>query len=246
MDCARDIVDAPKSIRALDDLILLPVVPDPGNILCMALNYQSHIDEAIASGETFIRCPEFPLLSPKVSSTLAAHHQDIQIPARAALFDYEIELAFVIGASCKNVKKKDWRNYVAGFCVSVDMSIRVPNFHPQIAFETKNFDGAFPIGPWLVTTDEIDDVANMMLSLRVNGELRQFEAVGNCIFDVGDTIEYWSSRMTLSPGDIFTLGTPSGVGAFAKDPSSALLKPGDVVEASIGELGTLRNRIVAS
>lgn len=233
------------ALHDLSDLKLLPVVPDPANILCLALNFQSHIDECASLGLDFVKRLDFPLLSPKVSGALAAHNADIVYPKTGRQLDYEIELAFVVGRPCRDIKRAQWRDYVAGFTISTDLTLRDIAFQPIRIFEGKNFDGSFPLGPWLVTCDEIEDPSKLHLCLKVNGETRQSESMEKAFFDVGDVLEYWSARMTLNPGDVFTLGTPAGVGYFAKDQDAKLLHPGDIIEAEITGIGTLTNRIVA-
>lgn len=244
---AREIAASPPAVLDLANLHLLPVVPDPGKVLCVALNFQSHIDECRAHGMNFLTRPERPLLSPKVPSTLIGHGADIPYPSIGKQLDYEIELAFVIGRVCRNARRDEWRDYVAGFTVANDLTLRdIISFPPVGLIEGKNFDAALPLGPWLVTNDEIAEPSSLHLRLRVNGKERQSESMANAFFDAGAVIEYWSSRMTLLPGDVFTLGCPAGVGFFSKDPASALLRPGDVVEAEISGIGTLVNQIVAS
>jgi acylpyruvate hydrolase len=232
-------------LPALTSLRLLPPVSDPGKVLCVALNFQSHIDECRAHGMDFIQRTDFPLISPKVPSALTGHEHDIVLPPGGRQLDYEVELALVISKRCRAIARDDWRSYVAGFCVSVDLCLREIAFRPNGVFEGKNYDGFLPLGPYLVTPDEAPDPATMILSLSVNGQLRQSEPMANALFDLGAVLEYWSARMTLEAGDVFTLGTPSGVGIFHADPSTALLQPGDVIEASISGVGLLRNRIIA-
>lgn len=243
---ARTLAERPHSMTLeLPGLRLLPTVPEPGKVLCVALNFQSHIDECQAHGQDFIRKQDFPLLSPKVPSALAAHRQEIVYPPQGRQLDYEVELAFVIGRTCRNARRRQWRDYVTGFTVSVDITLRDIAFRPLGLFEGKNYDGFLPLGPWLITEDEIADPGALHLSLSVNGEERQSESMASAFFDAGDVIEYWSARMTLEPGDVFTLGSPAGVGVFGADPERTLLHPGDSIEASISGIGTLANTIVA-
>lgn len=234
------------SVGDLSSLRLLPPISNPGKLMCVALNFQSHIDECQAYGMDFIKRTSFPLISPKMPNTLAGHGADIVLPEGGEQLDYEVELAFVVSKQCRNVNAKDWRDYVAGFTVSVDLCLREIAFQPFGVFEGKNYDGFLPLGPYLITPDEAPDPEHMHLALSVNGEQRQSESMGQAFFGVGAVLEYWSARMSLEAGDVFTLGTPAGVGIFHADPSAALLQPGDVIEADIKGVGVLRNQIVSA
>jgi len=232
-------------VMALADIRLLPPISDPGKILCVALNFQSHIDECQAYGMDFIQRTPFPLLAPKMPNTLIGHEGDVVYPEGGEQLDYEVELAFIISRHCRNVKAADWRDYVAGFTLSTDLCLREIAFKPFGVFEGKNYDGFLPLGPYLVTPDEAPSPHEMVVTMHVNGEQRQKETMANAFFNVGEVLEYWSARMTLEAGDVFTLGTPAGVGIFHENPHTMLLKPGDVIESAVEGLGVLRNRIVS-
>ena len=224
----------------------LPVVSRPGKVLCVGLNFPSHIEEARRAGQLLPPAVTEPLGFSKVASALAGHGQPIVFPRHGRQLDYEVELAFVIGKRCENVAAADFGQYVAGCSIAVDYSLRDLLFRSGgNPFQAKNFDGFCPLGPALVTLDEIGDPDQRCLRLWVNDELRQEESMKNALFGCADVLAYGSQRFSFEPGDVVTCGTPAGVGIFSTDPDRWLLKPGDVVRASIDGLGTLVNPIVA-
>lgn len=224
----------------------LPVVQRPGKVLCVGLNFPSHIDESRHAGQLLPPDVTEPLGFAKVGSALAGHGKPIVFPRHGRQLDYEVELAFVIGQRCSNVAAADFNEYVAGCCIAVDYSLRDLLFRSGgNPFQAKNFDGFCPLGPTLVTLDEIGRPDERRLRLWVNDELRQDESMENALFGCADVLAYWSQRFSFEPGDVITCGTPAGVGIFSADPERWLLKPGDVVRASIDGLGTLVNPIVA-
>lgn len=229
-----------------EDVAFLPVVPRPGKVLCVGLNFPSHIEEARRAGQPLPPEVAEPLGFGKVGSALTGHGQPIVFPRHGRQLDYEVELAFVIGRSCSNVAAADFARYVAGCSIAVDYSLRDLLFRSGgNPFQAKNFDGFCPLGPTLVTLDELGDPDERRLRLWVNDELRQDESMKNALFGCADVLAYWSQRFSFEPGDVITCGTPAGVGIFSADPARWLLQPGDVVRASIDGLGTLVNPIVA-
>lgn len=229
-----------------DEVVFLPVVHRPGKVLCVGLNFPSHIEEARRAGQLLPKDFKEPLGFGKVSSALAGHRQAIVLPRHGHQLDYEVELAFVIGRRCANASAADFSHYVAGCSIAVDLSLRDLLFRSGgNPFQAKNFDGFCPLGPALVTLDELGDPDERSLRLWVNDELRQEESMRNALFGCADVLAYWSQRFTFEPGDVITCGTPAGVGIFSADPDRWLLKPGDVVRASIDGLGTLVNPIIA-
>lgn len=224
----------------------LPVVQRPGKIVCVGLNFQSHIDEALAAGQKLPHKVEVPGAFNKVATTLVGHRGSILYPARGGQLDYEVELAMVIGKTCKAINPRDYKQYVAGFTIGVDLSLRDVLFRSPNPFEAKNYDTFCPLGPALVTPDELDDPDSLMLELWVNGELRQAESMSNALFSCGDVLAYWSERMTFEAGDVVLMGTPAGVGIFSEHPERMLLKPGDRIKAQITGLGQLDNVVVAA
>jgi acylpyruvate hydrolase len=160
--------------------------------------------------------------------------------------DYEVELAIVIGVTCKDVPTENWLDVIAGFTIVNDVSMRDIILH-ELEFGSilygKNLDSCCPLGPYIVTKDEIKDADNLNIQLSVNGEVRQNDNTRNMRFNCGEILSY-SSRVTLEPGDIITTGTPSGVAGFKKQRADLLLKPGDVIEAQIEQIGILKNHVI--
>ncbi|HLS51117.1 MAG TPA: fumarylacetoacetate hydrolase family protein [Burkholderiaceae bacterium] len=233
-------------LRQEADLHYLPVVHRPGKIVCVGLNFQSHIDEALAAGQKLPQSVEVPGAFTKVSSALLGHRNPIVFPKQGEQLDYEVELALIIGKQCKNIKAEDYQQYLAGVSIGVDLSLRDILFRSPNPFEAKNYDGFCPLGPHLVSLNEAGDPDQLLLQLWVNNELRQEESMANALFSCGEVLAYWSERMTFEPGDVVLMGTPAGVGIFAEEPSQRLLKPGDQVKAAIGQLAELQNDIVAT
>lgn len=226
------------------EIEFLPVVQRPGKIVCIGLNFQSHIDEALAAGHALPHKVEVPGAFNKVATTLVGHRGGIVYPARGGQLDYEVELAMIIGRSCRAIDAQDYKQYVAGFSIGIDLSLRDVLFRSPNPFEAKNYDTFCPLGPLLVTPDELDDPDSLTLKLWVNDELRQNESMSNALFSCGDVLAYWSERMTFEAGDVVLLGTPAGVGIFSEHPERMLLKPGDRIKAQITGLGQLENIVV--
>jgi acylpyruvate hydrolase len=218
-------------------------VPRPGALVSAGKNFSDHVAEMSSKGG-----PAAPVAFLKLPGTVIGPEDDIPHPPEVKNLDYEVELAVVIGKICVDVSKEEALDYVAGYSTFNDISardvIRVEN-KTGIHLMGKSFPGFAPMGPFLVTADEIPDPQNLKLSLRVNGEVRQDSNLGHMIFKIRDMIAYWS-QMGLNPGDVLTTGTPKGVAAGRKpDQAPWWLKPGDVVEAEVEKIGLLRNRIVA-
>lgn len=224
----------------------LPVAHRPGKIVCVGLNFASHIEEARAAGQSMPPKVGEPLGFGKVTTALAGHGAPVVFPRHGGQLDYEVELAMVIGRRCSSVPPEAFADCVAGLTIAIDFSLRDVLFRSGgNPFLAKNFDGFCPLGPALVTLDELGDPDDRMLRLWVNDELRQEESMRNALFSCAQILSYWSDRYTFEPGDVITAGTPAGVGIFSKDPNRWLLKPGDVVRASIDGLGSLTHAIVA-
>jgi len=233
-------------LKRVDTIRFLPTVHRPGKIVCVGLNFQSHIDEALKAGAKLPQTVEVPGAFGKVTSALIGHNGDIAYPAFGTQLDYEVELAMVIGRRCKAIQPNSYKQYVAGLTIGVDLSLRDVLFRSPHPFEAKNYDACCPLGPALVTLDELDDPDELTLRLWVNDELRQEESMGNALFSCGEVLAYWSARMTFEPGDIVLMGTPAGVGIFSDNPSQMLLRPGDRITTAIDGLGELRNRVVTA
>jgi acylpyruvate hydrolase len=192
--------------------------------------------------------PGAPVAFLKLPGTVIGPEDDIPHPPEVKHLDYEVELAIVIGKLCVDVTEDEALDYVAGYAAFNDISardiIRAEN-KTGIHLMGKNFPGFAPMGPYLVTADEILDPQNLKLRLSVNGEIRQDSNLSYMIFKIREMISYWS-QMGLNPGDVLTTGTPRGVAAGRRpDQPPWWLKPGDVIEAEVEEVGRLRNRVLA-
>jgi 2-keto-4-pentenoate hydratase/2-oxohepta-3-ene-1,7-dioic acid hydratase in catechol pathway len=229
---------------ALESVELRSPILNPEKILCVARNYISHNVEQNA------RNPSEPYFFTKFRNTLIGPEEPILLPKISKKPDWEAELAVIIGKAGKNISRKDAMEYVAGYAISNDISFRDLQFstrsdNASVALGSnwvkgKGLDSSFPLGPWLVTRDEIKDPHNLDISLTVNGEIRQHSNTREMIFKIDSLIEYASAGMTLRPGDVISTGTPEGVAVFTGRP---FLKNGDVVEARISGIGTLRNTV---
>ena len=218
------------------ELNIGPCVPTPGKIICIGLNYRRHAEE---SG---MKVPTAPVLFSKFNNVLAAHGDDVPIPPDTAQMDYEAELALVIGASGRHIAEADALDHVFGYFNANDVSARDLQMLSGQWLLGKTPDGFLPIGPYLVTSDEIADPHNLRITCTVNGELRQDSSTGDLIFNIPQIISYISRYVTLQPGDIISTGTPEGV-ALGR-PDKPWLRPGDVMTIAIDGLGSLTNRLV--
>ncbi len=220
---------------APDQVALLPVIPNPGKLICVGLNYKTHVAETKRADS------EYPSIFLRFNDTLAAHGETVLRPAFSERFDWEGELAFVIGTGGRHIARQDAFAHIAGYACFNDVSVRDWQRHTHQFTPGKNFPGTAPFGPVLVTRDEVPDVAALTLETRVNGQVMQHASVGDLIFDIPTLVEYISRFTPLSPGDVVATGTPGGVGDRREPP--LYMKDGDVVEVEITGLGVLRNRI---
>lgn len=210
-------------------------VPDPGKILCIGLNYRDHCEE---SG---MPIPDHPVLFAKYSNTLTGHNGEIRLDGTSQEVDYEAELAFVIGRRARHVAEAQAMDYVAGYITANDVSARDLQFADKQWVRGKSQDTFCPLGPWLVTKDEVPDPHSLRISCRVNGVTLQDSNTNQLIFNIPQLVSFLSHGITLEPGDIVLTGTPPGVG-FARKPP-IFLKNGDTVEIEIEKVGLLRNRV---
>lgn len=212
-------------------------IPNPPKILCMGLNYRDHAAEA------HLEIPKYPVIFAKYSNTVIGSGDDIVLPKNSRKPDYEAEFAFVIGRRARHVDAAAWRDYIFGYMNSNDVSAR--DYQMSVSQWTmgKNFDTFAPMGPWLVTADEIPDPHDLNISLTLNGETMQSSNTRELIFKIPETLAFLSSVMTLEPGDVVMTGTPAGVGFSRKPPR--WLAPGDEIVVRIDGLGELRNTCVA-
>jgi 2-keto-4-pentenoate hydratase/2-oxohepta-3-ene-1,7-dioic acid hydratase in catechol pathway len=228
--------DAPPDL-SLAEVALLPAVPDPRRkVLCVGLNYRAHVAESAGR-----EVPENPRIFARLDDTIIAHGAPMWRPRNSVQFDYEGELAVVIGRGGRHIPAGRALGHVAAYTIFNDGSVR--DFQKHSVTAGKNFPRTGPLGPWLVTADEIQDPAALTLTTRVNGEERQRTGTGDMILSVQALIEYISAFTPLSPGDVIATGTPEGVAHARKPPP--WLKPGDVVEVEISGIGVLRNPVVA-
>lgn len=226
--------DAPR--YPLTQVELLPVIPAPEKIICVGLNYESH------RLETGMPEMEHPVLFTRFSSTQIGDGAAIVRPNVSEKLDFEGELAVIIGREGRHIAKDEALAYVAGFSCYNDASIRDWQMHTRQFTAGKNFDATGAFGPWLVTPDEMGDLAQHTVTTRLNGEQVQHAPFTDLIFDVPALIAYISTFCTLKPGDVIVTGTPGGVGVIRKP--RLYMKPGDVVEVEISGIGVLRNPIV--
>lgn len=219
-----------------DGVSPLTPVPSPGKIICVGLNYHDHAEEQDKE------LPEKPMLFGKSSSAVTNPENPIIYPPDVQQLDYEVELCVIIGRLTKDVSRTEAESYIAGYSILNDVSARDAQFEDGQFYRGKSYDTFAPIGPELVTTDEVDP-NSLEVELHLNGDKMQHSTTDEFIFSVHELIEYISSVTTLLPGDVISTGTPGGVGIFREPPK--LLEPGDIVEASIEGLGSLTNTIVA-
>jgi 2-keto-4-pentenoate hydratase/2-oxohepta-3-ene-1,7-dioic acid hydratase in catechol pathway len=220
-----------------DSVSLLPPVPDPQKIICIGLNYEDHAKE---SGT---EVGEEPVIFNKFPTALRAHGEPIRLPAVGASVDYEAELVAVIGVGGKNIPREAALDHVAGYACGHDVSARDWQMHKPGGqwLLGKSFDTFAPLGPELVTADEVGDPLSLDIRLRLNGQVMQESNTDQLIFSIEFLVSYISNVCTLLPGDLIYTGTPPGVG-FARKPP-VLLKEGDVVEVEIERIGVLRNTV---
>ena len=221
---------------ALGDVRLLAPVPDPDKILCIGLNYRDHAEE------TGMPAPPAPIVFAKFRNSLAGPADPIVLPEVTEAVDYEAELAVVIGQRCRNVEAAEALDFVAGAMAFNDVSARDLQMQTSQWTMGKAIDTFAPCGPALVFMDEIEDLQDLRIETRVNGETVQSGTTASMIFPVAEIIAFLSSVMTLEPGDIIATGTPAGVG-FTRTPP-LLIAPDDLVEVQIETIGLLANPVV--
>ena len=213
----------------------LPVIPNPGKIFCIGVNYADHQKE-MGRGKS-----DYPTIFLRFADTLVAHGQPAWIPKVSTSVDYECELAVIIGKGGRYIEAAQALDHVAGYTCFNDISVRDWQRHTTQFIPGKNFPRTGALGPWMVTKDEIPDPHTLDIKTRLNGEVLQDANTEQLIFKIPELIAYLSSFTTLSPGDLIATGTPSGVG-FARNPP-LFMKPGDVVEVDIAGIGVLKNRM---
>lgn len=231
------LVEQQPPIIPEDQLVYAPCVTNPEKIICVGLNYVSHRDECN------IETPAAPVLFSKFNNALAAHKEMIILPKTAVKFDYEAELVIVIGKQAAGVSTEEALSYVFGYTIGNDLSARDLQFRTGQWLLGKSCDQFAPLGPYLVTADEVDPY-NLDISCSVNGVVRQSANTRDMIFDCATIVSYLSTYMTLQPGDIIFSGTPGGVILGYPEDEQQWLTAGDTVTVTIENLGSLVNTLV--
>lgn len=221
----------------LEDVDYAPVVPNPAKVICVGLNYRLHVSEL------GFPSPEFPTLFAKFASSLVGAHDDIVLPLVSDCVDWEAELGVVIGSPVRRATVEQAGAAIAGYTVVNDISMRDWQFRTSEWLQGKAFDASTPVGPWLVTPDEVGDGADLDLRCEVDGDVRQQFSTSNMVFGPAEVIAYISQFTTLMPGDLISTGTPGGVG-MSRNPK-VFLEPEQVIRTAIEGLGECRNRCVA-
>ena len=228
-----------EAVRSGEGLTYHPTIWNPGKIICVGLNYAAHAAEAQSDTSTV---QDYPSLFLRVTTTLVGHEQALLVPKASSNLDYEAEMVAVIGKSGSGVSKADALEYVAGYSVFNEGSVRDYQFKSSQWTSGKNFDATGGFGPYFVTADEVPAGGKgLRIQTRLNGETMQDANTATMIFDIPTLIEIITEVMTLHPGDVIVTGTPEGVG-FARTPP-VWMKPGDVCEIDLEGVGVLRNMI---
>lgn len=233
---AKKLVTASEGELVLADLSLSPVIPAPGKIICVGINYVAHAEEA---GR---KVGQHPVIFQRFAETLQAHDAPLVRPKVSEEFDFEAELAVVIGKGGSHIAPENAMDHVAGYTCFNDASVRDWQFHTHQYGMGKTFRSTGALGPWLVTADEIADYRDLQIRGILNGEQMQEGNLSELAFDIPHLISYVSQALDWNPGDILATGTPSGIG-FKRNPP-IFLKPGDIFEVTISQIGTLRNPVI--
>lgn len=221
-----------------ENLTFSPCVPRERKIVCVGLNYRKHAEE---SG---MATPRYPVLFSKFNNALAAYGDSVELSPLAEQYDYEAELAVVMGKRAKGIPREQALNYVFGYCCANDLSARDLQMRTGQWLLGKTLDGFCPLGPYLVTADEVGNPNELGIRCYVNGDMRQNSNTRDMIFPVDEIVSYVSSFMTLEPGDVILTGTPEGVILGYPEEQRVWLKPGDEIRVEIDRVGVLTNRLV--
>ncbi|RLA25517.1 MAG: fumarylacetoacetate hydrolase [Gammaproteobacteria bacterium] len=236
LNALQQLIDSKQQRIALSDVKLLAPIPRPGKFLGVGLNYADHI------AETALEKPEYPTFFTKQSTCVIAQGEAIHVPKVSEKLDYEVELAFVIGRRCRHVSLANAHKVIAGYTLVNDVSVRDWQFRSPTWTLGKSFDTHGPMGPWIVTADEISDPHNLNLKTWIGDELRQSSNTQYMIFNCYEMIAYLTQAMTLEPGDVIATGTPSGVGVKMKP--RGYMKAGQTVKIEIEHVGSLVNPVI--
>lgn len=240
MKLARGLSPEQAVTIPLADVKLLAPIANPDKFLAIGMNYSKHVAEAVAAG---FRSPDVQVWFNKQVSCINDPGGDVHMPTVSDKLDYEVELCVVIGKRCRHVKAADARAVIAGYMVCNDVTLRDWQLRSPTMTMGKSFNTTGPIGPWIVTDDEVRDPHDLTLRMYVNGELRQQESTGDMVYNIFQQIEHLSTAFTLEPGDLIATGTPSGVGVAMQPPR--FLKVGDLMRAEVSGIGFIENRVVA-
>ncbi len=222
---------------ALDEVTLRPVVPRPGKIVCVGLNYRAHVDEGV------FEVPDYPALFPKYADALVGAGQPVLVPPESEAADYEAELALVVGRRVRRATGEEALAAVGGYTIANDVTMRDYQYKTHQWLQGKTWASSTPLGPYLVTPDEVGDPHALDISLELNGERLQDANTSAFIFDIPTLVATISEFMPLNPGDVVLTGTPSGVG-YRREPK-VLLKDGDRMVIEIDNVGRLENPVAA-
>jgi 2-keto-4-pentenoate hydratase/2-oxohepta-3-ene-1,7-dioic acid hydratase in catechol pathway len=243
---ARAALERGANARRLSEVKLLAPIPRPRqNIVCLGMNYVAHAIESDRAKGREPKLPEHPVFFTKAVTSVCGPDDDVPLDPRVTTqLDYEVELAYIVGSTAKNIAREDALSHIFGYTIVNDVSAREVQTQHQQFFKGKSLDRSCPMGPCIVTADEIPVPAALGLRLRLNGETRQESTVGDLIFDIPTTLAVLSLGQTVEPGTIVSTGTPSGVGMGRNPPE--YMQPGDIMEAEVDQIGVLRNRVVAA
>lgn len=225
----------PHSWRPLDSIRFAPLVDRDCRIFCVGLNYADH------AAENNLAPPTSPVIFSKLVSTVTPHEGEVVLPEGSKQVDYEAEFAFMVGRQGKHISVEDADKFIAGYTIMNDISARDMQFQDGQWFRGKNCDTFAPLGPCLVTADEIKEPGNLKLQMRLNGKVRQNSNTSNLVFKPEALLSFLSQSLTLEPGDIISTGTPGGIGYYSNP--KVFLRPGDVMEIEIENIGILRNTL---
>jgi 2-keto-4-pentenoate hydratase/2-oxohepta-3-ene-1,7-dioic acid hydratase in catechol pathway len=221
---------------ALDDIVFLPTIPSPGKVVCIGLNYEPHRIEMGREKDPY------PTVFVRLNDTLVGHRGDLIKPSVSDSFDYEGEIAFVIGKAGRNIAEANAMDHVAGYTCFMDASVR--DFQAQNLIAGKNFPASGGMGPWFVPSSEMPAPHDVRLETRLNGVVMQEGRLDELTYTIPEILVYISSWTDLRPGDVVSTGTPSGVGTARKPP--VYMTPGDVIEVEVSGIGALRHAIAAA
>lgn len=236
LQALQELIDSQQQRLALSDVKVMAPIPRPGKFLGVGLNYADHI------AETALQKPEYPTFFTKQSTCVIAQGEAIHVPKVSEKLDYEVELAFVIGKRCRHVPLEDAHKVIAGYTLVNDVSVRDWQFRSPTWTLGKSFDTHGPMGPWIVTADEISDPHNLNLKTWIDDDLRQSSNTQHMIFNCYEMIAYLTQAMTLEPGDVIATGTPSGVGVKMKP--RGYMQAGQTVKIEIEHIGSLANPVI--